>query len=273
VSAEITLTASTFEVAWEHAKLGEMPIVLYVPPAGFQEWERAEVVRRAWDELDGAGLAHRGRLDAALVGMLELLSAPRRAVDARLALGKAGARPSGAGVPHNAAEIRGLAAATGDNGVLARLADGKLTMRPVFGSGLAREIVSLLPEHPAGPGSSVSLSREQVDPAARAAGPSLYGFAELLREAGVPGDQARTLVRMIEGTRRRGQFGAAVRDRDGRRHAARRVVAFHDTDRGRYLMVDRATADDRVWTTIAPATAQLLAEHIQAMLDGLTTAR
>ena len=261
MSAEVTLTASTFQVAWEQAGLGEMPIVLYVPPAGFQEWERAEVVRQAWDELDAAGLAHHGRLDDALVGMLRLLATPRRAVDARLALGKAGAVGT---------EVRGLAAATGDNGVLARLADGALIMRPIFGSGLAREILTLLPEEPAGQGGSVSLSREQIDPAARAAGSSLYGFAELLMEAGVPGDQARTLVRMIEGTRRRGQFGAAVRDREGRRHAARRVVAFHDTDRGRYLMVDRTTADGRVWTTVTPATEHLLAEHVQALLDGLT---
>jgi hypothetical protein len=74
---------------------------------------------------------------------------------------------------------------------------------------------------------------------------------------------------MIEGTRRRGQFGAAVRDREGHRTAARRVVAFHNTDKGRYLMVDRRTADGRVWTTVAPATEQLLAEHIEAMLARL----
>ena len=114
----------------------------------------------------------------------------------------------------------------------------------------------------------MSLSRKQIDPAARAAGSSLYRFAERLIEAGVPGDQARTLVRMIDGTRRRDQFGAAALDRDGRQQAARRG-AFHDTDGGRYLMVDRTTADGRVWTTITPATAQLLAEHVQTLLDGL----
>jgi EspG family len=266
VTAEITLTASTFEVAWEHAGLGEMPIVLYVPPAGFQEWERAEVVRRAWDELARAGLAHHGRLDAALVGLFELLAAPRRAVDARLALGRA---RSDADAAQGTGEVRGMAAANGESGVLARLADGTLTMRPISGNGLGREIITLLPEHPAGRGSSVSLARDQIDPAARAAGSSLYGFAERLIEAGVPGDQARTLVRMIDGTKRRGQFGAAVRDRDGRRHAARRAVAFHDTGNGRYLMVDRTTTDGRVWTTVTPATERLLAEHVQALLDGL----
>lgn len=258
MSAGLTLTASTFEVAWQLAGLGEMPIALYVPPAGFAESERAAVVRRAWDELDRAGLAHSGRLHPRLVGMLELLSAPRRAVDARIALGK---------VTAAGREVRGMAAANGDSGVLARLAGGQLTMWPIFGSGLARETVRLLPDHPAGPGGSVSLSRELIDPAAKAAGRSLYGFAERLIAAGVPGDQARTLVRMIEGTKRRGQFGAAVRDNDGRRQPARRAVAFHDTDGGRYLMVDRTSADGRTWTTVTPATEQLLADHVQALLD------
>lgn len=262
MSTEVTLTAATFEVAWQHSGLGEMPIVLYVPPAGFQEWERAEVVRQAWDELEQAGLAHHGQLARTLSGMFEVLARPRRAVDARLALGRAGARGT---------EVRGLAAATGEDGVLARLADGMLTLRPVFGSGLGREIVSLLPDQPAGPGRSVSVARELIDPAARAAGSSLYGFAERLVERGVPGEQARTLVRMIDGTRRRGQFGAAVLDRDGRRQAARRAIAFHDTDSGRYLMEDRTTDDGRLWTTVTPAGAALIAERVQALLDSLAS--
>jgi hypothetical protein len=261
VSAELTLTASTFEVAWEHGKFGEMPIVLYVPPAGFQEWERAEVVRKAWDELERLGVARFGRLDDEVLAMLGVLARPRRAVDARLAFGRAGVKGS---------EVRGMAGAIGDRGVLAKLADGTVTLRSIYGSSLSREIVGLLPPAPAGPGSSVAVARELIEPAARAAGSSLYGFAERLVEAGVPGDQARTLVRMIDGTKHRGQFGAAVLDREGRRNAARRVIAFHDTDNGRYLMEDRKTNDGRLWTTVTPATEQFIADHVQTLLDGLT---
>jgi hypothetical protein len=260
---EFTISASTFEVAWEHSDLGEMPIVIYVQPAGFYEWERAEVVRRAWEELERVGGARDGKHDEELTAMFEVLSTARRAVDARLALGRAGAPGT---------EFRGMAAAIGDDGVLAKLADRTLTLKTILGSGLSREIVSLLPDHPAGPGRSISLSRDVIDPAAQQAGESLYGFADLLIERGVPGDQARTLVRMIDGTKRRGQFGAAVRDRDGRRTAARRAIAFHDTDNGRYLMTDRVTGDGSVWTTVAPATATMIAEQLQALLDGLARA-
>lgn len=259
-ASTVTLSASTYEVAWEHAKLGEMPIVIYVPPSGFEEWERDEVVRKAWGELEQLGLARYGELTDDFVAMLSVLARARREVDARLALGKAGTP---------GAEVRGMAAAIGDDGVLASLEGGKLSLRWIFSSGLARELVGLLPEHPAGPGSSVSLARAHIDPAAQRAGSSPYGFADALIELGVAGDKARTMARMMEGTFRRGQFGAAVRDREGRRHPARRAVAFHDTKAGRYFMVDRKTADGQVWTTVAPATSSLLAEHVQALLDGL----
>lgn len=259
----ITLSAATYEVAWEYARLGDMPLAVYVPPTGFEEWERAEVVRAAWEELERLGLARFGGLSGELTDMLALLAGAHREVDARLALD----RPGTPG-----AEVRGLAAGTGDNGVLAVLRDGKLSLRWIFGSGLAREIVDLLPEHPAGAGTSVSLPRAQIEAAAERAGSSLYGFVDELVELGIAGDQARHLVRLIEGTFRRGQFGAAVRDRAGHRQPARRAVAFHDTRAGRYLMVDRRSADGQVWTTVTPATPALLAEHVQALLEGLRPA-
>lgn len=257
---DITLAASTFEVAWTHARLGELPIVLYVPPRGFHEWEREQVVRQAWAELQQFGPAAPGRLPNGLHAMFEVLAMADRVVDARLSLGRAG-QPG--------TDVRGMAAACGDQAVLARLAGDVLTLRPITAESLSREIVTLLPGHPAGPGASVSLPREQLEPAALAAGSSVFSFAERLVEQGAPGHQARTLARMIAATVRRGQFGAAVRDRSGRRRAAQRAVAFHDTATGRYLMADHVSADGRVWTTVTPATAHLLAEHVQTLLTNL----
>src|SRR5262249_48211264 len=161
--------------------------------------------------------------------------------DARLALARAGTP---------GAQVRAMAGAIGEDGVLAVLEDGKLSLRWIFGSGLVREVVGLLPGHRAGPGTSVSLPRAQIEPAAKRAGSSLYGFADELIGLGIAGDKARDMVRMIEGTFRRGQFGAAIRDREGRRRPAQRAVAFHDTKAGRYLMIDCGTADGQVWTTV-----------------------
>src|SRR5215204_4566099 len=82
----VTMSAATYEVAWSHAGLGDMPIVVYVPPKGFEEWERAAVVRAAWEELERLGLARFGELTGEFADMLGLLSHARREVDARLAL-------------------------------------------------------------------------------------------------------------------------------------------------------------------------------------------
>jgi hypothetical protein len=279
-TVELTITARTFEVAWALAGCGPMPTVLFVPPAGFHDWERAEVVRRAHDELQATGLASHGRLAPALAAMFELLGAPRLAVHARLASApdQSGA-PGRSGPRHRAGagtgpptRTRGLAAAAGDRAVLATMCGGRLTLRPVAAGRLAHEIVSLLPAHPPGPGSPVSLPRDLLDPAARAAGTSLSSFAQCLTTAGIPAQQAGALVRMIGGTVRRGQFGAELRDAHGRRHAAPRAVAVHDTGAGRYLMVDGTAADGRPWTTVAPATVQLVAGRVRAMVDDLAGA-
>jgi hypothetical protein len=77
---------------------------------------------------------------------------------------------------------------------------------------------------------------------------------------------------MIDATVGQGQFGAQLRDAHGRRHPAPRAVAVHDTRAGRYLMVDSAAADGRPWTTVTPATAQLIAGRVRALLNGLVTA-
>ena len=253
--AEVVLSTSAYEVAWVHAGLGEMPIVIYVPPRGFEPGQRQAVIRDGFAELQRLGLADRGRLHPDLADSLALLARPRHAVDLRMGT--------------DDGEVRALAAAAGDLGVLAQLAGGRLRLRPVRGSSIVREIVALLPDHPAGPGTAVSLPRDQIEPAARAAGSSPYAFADALIQDGTAIGTARALARMIDGPIRRGQFGAAVRDRDGTRRPAPRVVAFHDTQRGRFLIEEKRSPDGRIWTTVAPADSQRLGQHLARLLDEL----
>ncbi|HKN99194.1 MAG TPA: ESX secretion-associated protein EspG, partial [Pseudonocardiaceae bacterium] len=65
----------------------------------------------------------------------------------------------------------------------------------------------------------------------------------------------------------RGQLGAqrATAGRGSRR--AGRVVAFHDTIRGRYLYLTRPSADGRVWATVTPADNRALAAAVWELLD------
>jgi hypothetical protein len=256
----LTMSTSAYEVAWSAGGYGPMPMVLYVRPTGFYEWERNAAVRAGWDELEGSGAASNMTVLPHVDQMFRVLAEAQRETNARLALARAG-EPDAA--------VRAIAASVGEDAVLGVWRGDTITFRSIFASGLAREITGLLANVGAGPGGSVSLDRAVLDPAAEAAGGDLFRFVDELIGRGTPGDQARTLARMMEGTCRRGQFGAAVRDRQNRRHSAGRAVAFHDTDRGRYVMEDRYAQDGALWTTMAPATTARLTQQVQAMLDRL----
>ncbi|MCP2262099.1 EspG family protein [Streptoalloteichus tenebrarius] len=250
----VVISASAFQVAWAELRLGPPPVVLHVPARGVLARERALVVADAWEELERLGLASRRRLDPVLEDALVMLARPRHAVDARIGTGGRG-------------EARVLAAASGEVGVLAVLHEASLRLRHVSGAELGWQAVALLADRPPGPGEAVSAPRDAIDFAVVRAGPSAAAFAEGLIRRGVLAADARRLARMVGGVRRRGQFGVAVVDRHGRRRRAPRVVAFHDTAHGRYLVEERAGADGRRWTTVAPADNACLARRVRDLLD------
>jgi hypothetical protein len=77
--------------------------------------------------------------------------------------------------------------------------------------------------------------------------------------------QAQVLAAMFTGMVGRGQFGV---ERTGRTvQRANRVVAFHDTQRGRYLYVTRPSADGRLWATVTPADNRGIANSVWELLD------
>ncbi|MFC4853463.1 ESX secretion-associated protein EspG [Actinophytocola glycyrrhizae] len=158
-------------------------------------------------------------------------------------------------------EVRLLAAATGDEAVLAVLANGRLTLRPADSTGLPRFALSVLPRKQAGPGQSITLPTADFEAAAKAAGKQ-DELAAALRERGVRAGDARTLADMIDDIVNRGQYGSATRDRWGRRVRAGRVISFFDTEAGRYLQVRRESPDTEPWTTISPAAPRRLLQHL-----------
>jgi hypothetical protein len=45
------------------------------------------------------------------------------------------------------------------------------------------------------------------------------------------------------------------------------VVAFHDTERGRYLYLTLPSADGRLWATVTPADNRTVATAVWELLD------
>jgi hypothetical protein len=242
----ITLTALEFDVLWEHLDLGDMPLVLKVPSPGRTNAERAALVDRVWQSLEAKGLGRSVDLDGRLVGLLRLVSRPQRELDGRLWIGRG---------------VRLMAAADGDAGVLAVQEGNNLTLRTADGLGLPRHVLSVLPPANPGPGHSVTMPSREFEAAAReATAPKELEAA--LRRRGMRETDAEALRDMIGDILQQGQFGAAARDKWGRRIRTPRVISFFDTEAGRYLQVRRESDAGEAWTTISPVDHRRLLHHL-----------
>ncbi|MFD7659464.1 ESX secretion-associated protein EspG [Actinosynnema sp. NPDC059797] len=249
VREPVTISALEFDVLWEHLRLETMPLVLKVPSPGKTNAERAELERRAWAALEQRGLGRPVSLDPMLEDLLHLLNRPQQEVDGRLWLGRS---------------VRVLAAAKGHSAVLAVLDGDRLTLRPASSEGLPREALSVLPQLPAGPGHSVTLPSADLD-AAAAASATPDDLAKALAARGIRAEDAQTLATMFQDASNRGQFGAAHRDKWGKRVRPDNVVAFFDTPAGRYIQLRRATPGQQPWSTVSPVDHRRLLHHLETL--------
>jgi hypothetical protein len=247
----ISLSALEFDVLWEHLDLGEQPLILTVPSPGKTDEERAEFVQQAWSSMFGRGLGGPRSVHPELERLVRLLERPHREVDARVVGGRA------------------MAAAVGEEAVLATYAGDTVTVRATSASSLASTMTGLLPVAPAGPGRSVSLPTADFEAAAKAGGADKVAFEQALYERGIRGDDVANLLEMIKDVTATGNFGCAMRDSLGKRRRAERVVAYFDTEDGRYANVRKPGVDGSLWTTLSPADTRRLTGHVQSMIDEL----
>jgi hypothetical protein len=239
----IVLSALEFDVVCEAEKLTERRhVILTVPSPGATHTERAELVAGVWAGLRKRRLAeaNRDRVDIDFGDLLGLLDRPQRSIDVRIWAD----RP-----------IRALASANGGTGLLT-IVDGDIVeLTAIRASSLAEAAVSVAGEMPPGPGRAVSLPNDILRQASDYAGPNNpLAFTDELRALGIAPDDAADIANMANGMGIRGQFGVETcRNRGGKPERADRVVAFHDTAKGRYSHVVRTSGDGRRWSTIAPA--------------------
>ncbi|MEV4730812.1 ESX secretion-associated protein EspG [Saccharopolyspora sp. NPDC049426] len=251
----IHLSALEFDVVCEAAGFDERRhIILDVPSPGSTYTERAELVAQAWESLRHKRLAEtkRDRVEVEFADLLGLLDRPQRSIDVRIWAD----RP-----------IRALACANGGEGLLTVVDGDVVEMTPIRGGSLAEAAVSVAGDVPPGPGRAVSLPNGALRKASDVAGAgNPLGFTDELRILGVGHDDAADVANMANNMGIRGQFGAEGSAGRGKPSRAGRVVAFHDTDRGRYLHVVRSSGDGRAWSTIAPADNGRLAEYVRELL-------
>lgn len=254
--APMIISVLEFDVLWEHLGLETMPLVLKVPSPGKTREERRAIEDQVWRQLGARGLGSPRALDPTLEDLLHVLNRPQQEIDARIWV--------------HERSVRVLAAGKGQAGVLAILDTGQLILRPAEADGLPREALTALPLAPAGEGHSITLPAADLD-AAAASATSPEDLEQALRASGLRADDAHTLAEMIRDASHRGQFGAAARDKWGKRVRPDRVVSFYDNPKGRYLQMRRAATEGQPpWSTITPVDYRRLHHHLVELLAEAT---
>lgn len=248
----LVLSSVQLDVVWEAERLGPRHIALNVPSPGATQVERAELVEKAWHSLESRGLARGRRASGDLLDMLGILANPAACVDVWAWADR---------------QVSGLAATTGNHAMLGVVDGDEFWLVPARTSSLAESAVSVAGELHAGIGQSVTLPHALLVDAAAQADGDAHVLVTALQDRGFELFSAQELAGMLFGSVARGQFGVERRRRDGSRERAERVVAFHDTDAGRYLMQLERNTDDVDWCTVTPADNALLAQRVWELLD------
>jgi hypothetical protein len=248
----VVLSTLEFDVLWERERLPRKHEALGVPSPGETHTERAQLVAEALDGLKHRGLSDGERATPELADQLSLLAHPQVAID------------SWVFTDHR---ISALAVLSGNTALLAAIDGPEVWLIPARETGLAEAAVSVAGEMPPGPGHSVSVPTDALMAADKDAKGDERELVAALTRRGIAGSDAKTLAGMVGGMSLRGQFGATRQQRDQRVVRADRVVAFHDTERGRYVYLAKPNNDGRMWSTITPADNQRLATCVTELLD------
>jgi hypothetical protein len=251
ISGTIVLSRLEFDVLWEYEKLPPKHEAITVPSPGRTHTERRRLVAEAFAGLEERGLVDRERATPELVDKLNLLAYPQLAIDTWV------------WTDHR---ISSLAVVSGSAALLAAIDGDQVWLIPARETAIAEAAVSVAGDVVAGPGLSVSVPTDVLTAADAEARGDVREFAAALVRAGVAGPDAKTMADMVRDMDVRGQFCVTRMQRDQRMVRADRVVAFHDTPRGRYAHLAKPNADGRVWSTVTPADNRRLVAFVQELM-------
>lgn len=252
--SSVVLTALEFDVVWESERFPHRNVALDVPSPGITHTQRAELVAKAWADLERKGLAERGRVVPELADRLSLLAHPQRAVDVFVRSDR---------------QVRGLAVMAGRQAQLGVVDRDEVWLIPARDSSFVEAAVSVAGQCPAGYGRSVSVPLSVLHKADERSGGDPKALIVQLEDQGIALHEAQLLAGMLTGMTVRGQFGAEQVGRDRRMERAARIVAFHDTESGRYLYTVRRSPDGQQWATITPADNARIAASVLELFDEL----
>jgi len=251
ITPEYLLSPREFDILWHELRLGRMPYPLDVPSEGDTEQERRELRDRTLAELRQRGIADDQRLE----DFLRLLDDHEVSVDAVAGLDRT---------------VRALAVSNGDRAVLAIIDEDRVGLMGIRETGIAREIVRVLPEGEPGPGTAVNVRVETLKHAVTlqeteeeddsedpwGAADDEMDDRQALQMAGLSAQDAKQFGELAANRVAGGQFGVTRG-----RQRSNVVINWFDTHQGRYLMVN---SDG--WLSLSPTDNDRIATRINAVL-------
>lgn len=275
-------TPMAFDFVWENLELGEVPYPLNVGSHGATVNERASLRHQVDAQLKTQSVKDSfGRVDPEIEQGLTMLARGSSTIDAHY-------------VPEMGhAPVAAIAATDTSAGVLAVQDSDGIWLRRIFPEAPATEMVGLLPGCKRGTERSITISKEEAARTApeaprassrrqRAEPESGGGWGDRLglgaRKETRPraslsertaGDQRQDYARLAGQPRLRGgQFAVNARNTWGTRTRSP-VLAWFDTDTGRYLSLTRQGPDGHEWVTVSPADAKTLRSRLADMAGEL----
>jgi hypothetical protein len=247
ITPEFLLSPREFDVLWHELRLGRMPYPLDVPSEGDTEQDRRVLREKTLDDLRQRGLVDNQRLE----DYLRLLDDHEVSVDAVAGLDRT---------------VRALAVSNGSRAVLAIIDGERVGLLAIRETGIAREIVRVLPDGEPGPGTAVNVRvetlREAVALQEDEDSDDSWGADDemddraALQQAGLSSQDAKQFGELASNRVAGGQFGVTR----GRQRSSV-VINWFDTHQGRYLMVN---SDG--WLSLSPTDNDRIATRIDAVL-------
>ena len=256
MGARTELSVLEFDVLWEHLRLGAPPPVLDLASHGATLDERAVLTGQVWESLAERDLGWPGQVNNRLRVGLRLLAQPEWELDARL-------QPTTGGPP-----TRALIAANHTDATVAIRHANRIRLHTAPAERIVREALSLLPPHPPGTGTSITLPAQVLDAAATRAGNSPDALARALLADGLGHAEARRIADVAGNVIRFGHFGAARTRRGEQRHRAGHVVSVYDTRQRRYLFT-RKPSGGTPWVTLLPGNDAAITRQLDELLAEL----
>ncbi|GDY31579.1 ESX secretion-associated protein EspG [Gandjariella thermophila] len=254
VRHQVAISARSYAVAWAAEELGPQHPAL-LAPLHEDDTPLAGRIERAVAELERSRLFdRRGGLHGDLLTTFQLLARPSIEFYGWIAT----ERPP--------ANFSAVAAARGNDAVLAVLNGDALTLTPLRPDANARALVDLLPRTPPAHAQSITA------PASDLGTGTAHGPDEVFAGLSPPqtGSPAAGAIRRLDAAPRTAaaQFYVAVRDASGRRHRNPYPLNVRDLPDGRWF-VQHTNSSGQIWVTAAPASPQSLTARLDEIRRGL----